>query len=157
MRQHDGHVRKVHGHIVDGHRVAVFQADTAAPGHASADTAVTGVKEDRQPRFGEDFVEGIGDPVVGPGTLNRRDAASGRAPVATSLFASRTASAPRVGLMLTKGSAMSAFCAANSMTASLDRRGVPVNVSSTVKMTHAIFPRPVRISASDARRARRRP
>ena len=49
VRHDDRHLRKVHGDVVDRHRVAVLQADAAAAGHAGADAAVPGVEEHRQP------------------------------------------------------------------------------------------------------------
>jgi hypothetical protein len=41
--------------------------------------------------------------------------------------------------MLMNGMAMSGLASANAMTSSFERRGVPLSVSSTVKMTHAIL------------------
>jgi hypothetical protein len=43
---HDRHVREVHGHVVDGHRMAVLQPDPAAAAPAGSDAAVARVKHD---------------------------------------------------------------------------------------------------------------
>ena len=68
----DRHVREIHRHVVDEHRVAVLQPDAAAARHPRADPAVSGVKEHGQPRFREDFVERIRDAVVGRKLLEGR-------------------------------------------------------------------------------------
>src|SRR6187551_146073 len=71
VRHDDRHIRKVHRHIVDWHWVAILQPDTAATPHARADAAVSGVKDDRELRFGKDFVQRIRDAIVREELLNR--------------------------------------------------------------------------------------
>ena len=78
MRQDDRHVREIHRHVVDRHRVAVLQPDAAAARHAGADAAVAGVKEHGQPGLGEDFVQRVGEAVVRERTAAAADAASAR-------------------------------------------------------------------------------
>ena len=60
-------------------------------------------------------------------------------PVATRRFASRTASGPRVGSMLTNGSAMSALAVANASTSSFDTHARPDSRSSTENTMQAIL------------------
>ena len=105
VRHDDRHVREIHGHVVDRHRVAVLQPDAAAAGHAGADAAVAGVEQHRQPRLGEHLVERIRERGRSGRTAAAADAASGRArgPPTTSRRASRTASAPRCGSRLANG------------------------------------------------------
>ena len=72
MRHDDRHPGKIHGDVVNQHRVAVLQTDAAAAGHARADAAVSRVKEDRQLRAGKHFVQRIRDAIVWRKTLKRR-------------------------------------------------------------------------------------
>ena len=57
MRKNDRYIRKINGDIIDVHGVAVLQADAPAAPHSCADAAVAGVKNHRQPSFGNDFIK----------------------------------------------------------------------------------------------------
>src|SRR5947199_7667781 len=71
MRKDDRHVREIDRYIVDVNRIAIFQSHTPASAHTRADPAVARVKNDRQPRLGDDFIEGICNPVVCVELLHR--------------------------------------------------------------------------------------
>jgi hypothetical protein len=99
MGQNDRHLREIDGDIIDRHRIAVFQTDPAATGQAGADSAVACVKEDREPRFGEHFIQRIRRAIVREELLQRRmkleavDAAGGDQ---ASCFANGLRSARRI-------------------------------------------------------------
>src|SRR4051812_49612420 len=76
MRHDDRHVREINCHIVDRHRVSVLQPDPAAAAHPGADAAMAGVKQHRQFRLGEHFVQRIRDAIVRRKLLNRRGGVS---------------------------------------------------------------------------------
>ena len=110
------------------------------PRHAGADAAVAGVEEDRQLRLGEDFVERVGEAVVGKELLERRmqlqaaHAAGRDEPpgVGHAPAPARRIDADErdrdVGVLGREGEDVS-----------LVRWGRPVSRSSTVKTTHAIW------------------
>ena len=62
---------KIHGHVVDIHRVGIFQPDAGAARHAGADAGLPGVKQRRQARFRDRLVEHIGAAVVRIESLHR--------------------------------------------------------------------------------------
>ena len=69
MGEDDPQVGEVGGDVVDAHRVRVLQPHAAAARHAGADPGCPGVEQGDQSGFGDDLVEGIEVPVVGPERL----------------------------------------------------------------------------------------
>jgi hypothetical protein len=131
---------KVDRHIVDWYWVAILQPDTAAAPHACANAAVSGVKDDWKLRFGENLVQRIPDAIVREELLNRwmkLEAAYCPRADQTSRFAHGFGAARRVDAR--KRDCDVGVLLANSTTSSFESRGVPVSVSSTVKMSHAML------------------
>ena len=70
MRENDLHVRKVDRDVVDEHRLAPFQPNTAAAAHAGAHARVARVKDRGQLVLRDHLVDRVGDAIGGIDVLH---------------------------------------------------------------------------------------
>ena len=65
MRNDDGHVREVRGHIIKEHRVGIFQAHATTTAQTRTHARVAAVENHRQLGLGHGLVIRVGHAVVG--------------------------------------------------------------------------------------------
>jgi hypothetical protein len=70
MRQDDGHLGKVDRHVVEIHRVGIFEPHAHAARHARTDAGLAGVEERDRAFLGDRLVERIGPAFVGKEALH---------------------------------------------------------------------------------------
>ena len=141
MGHDDGHGRKVHGHVVDGHGLPYFRCTPPPPGMPGADAAMPGVKNNRQPGLGKDFVQRISQAIVGEKLLDGRmkfqssDLPFGHQALG---FLHALRAAMRIDTRKRDGNVGISFSESHHFIVGQLPR-LPVSRSSTAKITNAIF------------------
>lgn len=72
MGHDDRHIGEIDGHVVEIHRIGIFQPHSVAAPHARPDAGLAGVEERRNARLRNRLVERPAHPVIGIEALHGR-------------------------------------------------------------------------------------